>query len=1413
MGTDDRVHGPGGQNAPVRAFSLDSNLNDFTNDELEAIAQIWSDVAEKYSPFNINVTTVVPPNFNDFQAIQMIVGGSHFDWHSLEPGAIGAAPFEGFTNNLVGNQGFAFSEDIIDNGSVTLNVANRELLSETIAHEAGHLFGLEHQSIFGVDGSLIEEYSNGNALGVPIMGNSGLVPNLSKHGIWFNGASSNRDEDDNVVFAGTQDDLDHLYNLLGYRADDFGPASSWTTNDNQGHFTAKGIIGNLLDTDGFRFTATGATAYFAMNNQLVVPMLTPRMELRTWPTNTPVTALWTTQEDDFFTMFFDNLVIGQQYVAVASSNFAYGSLGNYDIYGSNTNEFAYVQDGVLYINGYDNANDDIQLDLYFDDVNYYVDNVVNGNVIAVLIPKSSVVSIVINTKSGNDSVRYRSPLGVVSTTLDMGIGTDSLEVWGTPTANFFDMSATRVNFDITVVNFNSSVESLAAFGLGGNDSFAIDFPGSTTITMHGGDNNDTLTVASGAIGSIGGAIKYYGDAHSDTLVVNDAANANGRIFTIAPGRVQVSNGGQLREFEFESTTETVRVSAGSGADRFNVQGVLDGQTVRLDGNNGYDTFVMSNSLSGAVTANGNDGDDNFIVGDGNVGFLPAWILDGGNGNDAITFDNHLASINHTVEIQPNQIVFYSGVFTVSTVGFETVGWLGGSGNDQIRISGNMSQSINIDAGSGGDTIVVGYSSRAQFGANVSINGGAGNDSYQWTRGSNNWYQGIVDINLYDVLLDGGPGYNTLAVDETTRSAAGYYLYADRFYATDGAVFPVGFDIDYDNMLAMSFGAGGGTTNVGIYGTSSDIDAGNQISMSLGGGNDNVYLYPHDAQGNLTINGNVGIGGGAGTDSLYVDDSASSAPAEYGFANPFGAGTQNITGVGSGGFGVANDFEAITMTGSDGDDVYNINSYKSVIGLTINGGGGDDALEITPISKNLYDNMAAGSGVHNILAFNGGAGFDTFGVHNDNNNKGYSYAINGAAFTIHNSFTSPIFAAFMSQTEVEYTTVTAGPQSDTILVQNTAADTFHDLDAGPGVAKDTFAIGYPLSPALTSVIRGGVRISGGGGDIDEATVYNFSDTVGRTLHIENDFVGRVPGDDLFGPGGYLEYVGIGGSLTVRLGSGADVVYAAPNSVTPIIVQGNNPTSAPGDTLNLALASAVNYVVTPTSATAGNVTSDNLQTLSYTGFENGPNIVPEPELLGDYNGNGKVDTADYVSWRRTLGALVAIYSGADGNGNGMVDDSDYGVWREHFGETIVGVGAGRGATNVEQQAQKVVQFGGGAEAVETEFASYESKPSDRVQGAFVESRPIDVARDDVAESTTRRQRKNRQDVADDRMARDEAMMAWLSESPAVERAASGRTFSEMNYDDAQNDSDLDVASAELAGVGDESARWELFTRFGA
>ncbi|MGD9633691.1 MAG: beta strand repeat-containing protein [Pirellulales bacterium] len=55
-----------------------------------------------------------------------------------------------------------------------------------------------------------------------------------------------------------------------------------------------------------------------------------------------------------------------------------------------------------------------------------------------------------------------------------------------------------------------------------------------------------------------------------------------------------------------------------------------------------------------------------------------------------------------------------------------------------------------------------------------------------------------------------------------------------------------------------------------------------------------------------------------------------------------------------------------------------------------------------------------------------------------------------------------------------------------------------------------------------------------------------------------------------------------------------------------------------------------------------------------------------LAGDYNGDGRVDAADYNRWRDTLGQTGAGLA-ADGNGNGQIDAADYNVWKSNFGQS--------------------------------------------------------------------------------------------------------------------------------------------------
>jgi hypothetical protein len=55
---------------------------------------------------------------------------------------------------------------------------------------------------------------------------------------------------------------------------------------------------------------------------------------------------------------------------------------------------------------------------------------------------------------------------------------------------------------------------------------------------------------------------------------------------------------------------------------------------------------------------------------------------------------------------------------------------------------------------------------------------------------------------------------------------------------------------------------------------------------------------------------------------------------------------------------------------------------------------------------------------------------------------------------------------------------------------------------------------------------------------------------------------------------------------------------------------------------------------------------------------------PSLTGDFNGDGVVDAADYVVWRKSLGQSGAGLV-ADANRSGLIDQGDFDLWRANFG----------------------------------------------------------------------------------------------------------------------------------------------------
>jgi hypothetical protein len=225
------------------AYSTDADTNNFSQEELDNIYKIWQGVSEKYSPFRINVTTVDP--HTESGATRIVIGGSG----SWAPAGSGGIAIEGSwanTGSNFPNLAFVFPGHL-DNG-------NPKYVAEASAHEAGHGFGLNHQSLYD-NGNLVAEYNPGDANRAPIMG----VSYYSARGQWWLGPTP----DSVGIF---QDDLKvisskggSLTNGFGYRVDDHPSlptdAGDPLTIAPDFSISAKGIIELSTDADFFSFTA------------------------------------------------------------------------------------------------------------------------------------------------------------------------------------------------------------------------------------------------------------------------------------------------------------------------------------------------------------------------------------------------------------------------------------------------------------------------------------------------------------------------------------------------------------------------------------------------------------------------------------------------------------------------------------------------------------------------------------------------------------------------------------------------------------------------------------------------------------------------------------------------------------------------------------------------------------------------------------------------------------------------------------------------------------------------------------------------------------------------------------------------------------------------------------------------------
>ncbi len=319
----------------VPAYDIDGDPTTFSEQELQNIRQIWTRVAEAYSPFDVNVTTVDPGSFTQVRVnTRVIIGGSNA-WYSS--GAGGVAYVGGFAygeGNEQWRTGWAFPDN--------LGGGFPKYVSDATIHEFGHQFGLAHQAEFDENGNLTNGYrrSEDGGLTAPHMG----VAYGAVRGLWSDGPRSSGGDPvqqlDLDILTSLEDDTvnypwNGYWNGFGFRPDDWGDdlASASMMFQHEGILHTFGVIEQNTDVDMFYFYGRGGEvqitadgAEFGQMLDIVLSLFDSSGELIY--TDNPSLSLVAAEGYGLDASFDGILAEGDYYLSI-SSNGGYGDIGQF----------------------------------------------------------------------------------------------------------------------------------------------------------------------------------------------------------------------------------------------------------------------------------------------------------------------------------------------------------------------------------------------------------------------------------------------------------------------------------------------------------------------------------------------------------------------------------------------------------------------------------------------------------------------------------------------------------------------------------------------------------------------------------------------------------------------------------------------------------------------------------------------------------------------------------------------------------------------------------------------------------------------------------------------------------------------------------------------------------------------------
>lgn len=326
-------------NVNTPKFNLDWDNRHFSDLEKQYMHQIWQCVAEDFSIFNVNVTTVEPPASELGRTIRVCIGGTDTDWYQLDP-AGGISVLGSFKDQGLQNVVYVFSGEF----------SSARSMADCASQEVGHSLGLDHQRIWnGYNGEIVEEYNPGTFEKAPIMGDS----YDSQRSLWWYDPHAENGWTE-------QDDISQILNInLGVvelRADDHGSSFQTATIVTNIHAGINGVIasngqgvgGLPNDRDAFNVTLPSTSV---MKNWVVTVEVNGYSanldaKLQVYRYDGPVgkganyakppQLVGTFDNANDLGAFF-NLGKGGAFMIVVSSHGEYGDLGQYTLRFSEVN--------------------------------------------------------------------------------------------------------------------------------------------------------------------------------------------------------------------------------------------------------------------------------------------------------------------------------------------------------------------------------------------------------------------------------------------------------------------------------------------------------------------------------------------------------------------------------------------------------------------------------------------------------------------------------------------------------------------------------------------------------------------------------------------------------------------------------------------------------------------------------------------------------------------------------------------------------------------------------------------------------------------------------------------------------------------------------------------------------------------